>query len=613
MRERIQSRACAYPCTDTRWTVLLLSLLLALFLAWPSVAQQQPDVTKPAEPEDFSEELTTSDVPDSQVEKITIDGEGTVEVLDVEDTSTNIAPAPEAPAAPSDAPTVIEMPKDVPITVEPEPAHAPANEDLTWDERVTRDLESLLRQDPQIGAETVNVDSTEGTIRLSGTVATLGAKNRAGQLARMMRGVQQVENELVVTPSELDDSTVRQYVEAALRQEPIVDRDAIAVEVSHGQVALSGSVNSWQEKQLVEEIASQTRGVVTVDNQLSVGVAQAEAGSDEEIANQVRQRLRSDPWVSAENVEVTVNDGKVDLTGMVHSIAQRERAFASAWVRGVQSVDTSDLRIVPLTEAGAVPAPEQPDVAATPPVAPMTNEEVQAAVLSSLSYSPRLREFEPRVSVDNGVVVLEGTARTVRERLIAEQLAREVRGVYSVENNIEVSTEREFTDTELASQVRDAIDQHPDLSRLDVAVTVMKGVAYLSGNMTSPALQRQVQELAATVPGITKIVNETNLAEGVARKTDFEIKQDIETALYWSPLVDLDTIDVSVTQGIATLDGTVQRWASRLAAEDVAQQVGAVQVNNRLRVIEGPVELQAQGQQQVTVPIDSNDQIIIRK
>lgn len=595
MRDTNRSRAIAYRSNDALWLLPLLFALVAL-AALPALAQDAPGAQRPGE---LSDEAVTADVPDDQVKKVTIDGEGVAEVLDVDEVGTagEIVVPESAPPEATEAPSVVRTRGD-------DSAQAPSTS-MNWEERLERDLRERIQQDPLIGADSVDIESKQGEVTLSGSVATLSGKNRAGELARMMRGVQYVENNLQVRPTDLEDTTVEQYVQAALQQERSLARNDIAVSVENGQATIAGMVDSWQEKNLAEEVAAQARGVVAVTSRLEVARPESERAEDKQIAQRVQQRLRSDPWVASEDVDVAVNDGEVMLSGSVHSLAQRERAFANAWVQDVESVDISALRVIPADQAGGEEAQQdeqQPQRRQAPDaMTPLTNEEIQQAILDTYNYSPRIGEFRPTVTVDNGVVVLEGTASTVHTKNLAEQLAKNVRGVWSVENRIDVATEKQFTDTELADKIREALDNHPDLSRLKVAVTVMEGAAYLSGSVESPYQVREAADAAATVPGVTTVYNEVNLSEAVALQDDFELKQDIESAMYWSPYVDLDDVDVTVTNGVATLTGTVERWASRLAAEDAAQQMGAVQVNNRLRVLEGPAELRAQAPQMAPV------------
>jgi hypothetical protein len=60
---------------------------------------------------------------------------------------------------------------------------------------------------------------------------------------------------------------------------------------------------------------------------------------DEEIRNEVRQRLFQDTWLQADDIDVTVSGGIVTLRGEVHDFLEARYAWDDAWesdgVRGV--------------------------------------------------------------------------------------------------------------------------------------------------------------------------------------------------------------------------------------------------------------------------------------
>ncbi|MEW5931446.1 MAG: BON domain-containing protein [Gemmatimonadota bacterium] len=68
-------------------------------------------------------------------------------------------------------------------------------------------------------------------------------------------------------------------------------------------------------------------------------VERAEPPSDEEIRDEVRQRLYQDTWLRADDIEVTVSGGVVTLRGEVHDFLEARYAWDDAWesdgVRGV--------------------------------------------------------------------------------------------------------------------------------------------------------------------------------------------------------------------------------------------------------------------------------------
>jgi osmotically-inducible protein OsmY len=67
-----------------------------------------------------------------------------------------------------------------------------------------------------------------------------------------------------------------------------------------------------------------------------------------------------------------------------------------------------------------------------------------------------------------------------------------------------------------------------------------------------------------------------------ATADDAAIEAEIRRELTWSPFVDGDDVRVTVRDGVAILDGTVDSPEERAAATENAYEGGAVRVVNRL-------------------------------
>jgi len=72
--------------------------------------------------------------------------------------------------------------------------------------------------------------------------------------------------------------------------------------------------------------------------------------ADEEIQDEVRNRLTWNNWVDADRVHVSVRDRVVTLTGAVDSVVEKRAAGDDAWATPGVREGVNDLR-VPLPEA----------------------------------------------------------------------------------------------------------------------------------------------------------------------------------------------------------------------------------------------------------------------
>jgi hyperosmotically inducible periplasmic protein len=60
-------------------------------------------------------------------------------------------------------------------------------------------LKAALAADPELSALKINVDTTQGAVRLRGEVKNIALRRKAEDLARRIEGVKSVDNQLVIT------------------------------------------------------------------------------------------------------------------------------------------------------------------------------------------------------------------------------------------------------------------------------------------------------------------------------------------------------------------------------------------------------------------------------
>lgn len=63
---------------------------------------------------------------------------------------------------------------------------------------MTSRVKAALLNDPAVSGLSVNVETYKGTVQLSGFVKTAPERNRAVQLAREVKGVRQVKNDILI-------------------------------------------------------------------------------------------------------------------------------------------------------------------------------------------------------------------------------------------------------------------------------------------------------------------------------------------------------------------------------------------------------------------------------
>jgi len=213
------------------------------------------------------------------------------------------------------------------------------------DERITADVVDQLVWDDRIDASMVAVTVDQGEVTLEGTVPTHTARWAAEDDARLVAGVRSVSNELSVdslaassehpAPS---DAEILADVERALVTSAALSGHTILATVAGAWVTLEGSVDAYWKKVHAEQKLLDLRGVVGVTNK--VAVVPTQSVSDDVIAKGVMDAIERNANVRVEDVEVSVEDGRVILDGVVpNGVTQVAAHNAARYAAGVRDVD----------------------------------------------------------------------------------------------------------------------------------------------------------------------------------------------------------------------------------------------------------------------------------
>jgi osmotically-inducible protein OsmY len=291
------------------------------------------------------------------------------------------------------------------------------------DAAVRRAVLDELSRDEHMKASTIDVTVTAGIAELSGAVPVAPWRQRASRVAGAVRGVRAVVNRIRVVAERRQDQVVLQDVRRALRDTAALRSMPIHVAVHDGVVLLTGSITSWEEQQLAERVASGVPGARFCQNQLALNRAIGRTPAI--IAADIETRLDWDPLLAHQPIRVSVRARRVYLIGVIGSRAQRKRAVALAWVKGVSAVDASALRI----DAALRANPNLRDAAPT-------DQEISTALQDLTPYWPSIVASTLRTSVVGGVVSIRGTVQTLAERDAAEAMARSAVGVVEVRNEL---------------------------------------------------------------------------------------------------------------------------------------------------------------------------------
>lgn len=469
------------------------------------------------------------------------------------------------------------------------------------DINIRRAVEDEMILDRAVPFNSVDVSIADGVVTLTGTVSNLLTKERAADIAMTVKGVRSVVNEITVSPSVLlRDVELKNNIVDALLVDPATESFELNVAVDGNRVTLSGTVDSWQEKQLAENVVKGVNGVAEINNRISVDYKTVRP--DLEIKNEILSALRWDILVDSALVNVKVNNGNVELTGTVGSAAEKEQVRIDAWVAGVKSVDTDKLEVKRWARDEDLRKNKY---------TVKSDEEIEEALKDAFRMDGRVLSFNITPYVDNGIVTLRGTVSNLKAKRQAAQTARNTVGVLQVKNRIKVRPAITDPDTRIESRIENALLRDPFVERYEINVNVIGGMATLSGTVDSNFEKAQADDVVSRVKGVVAINNNLDVMDNklpvsydpyvdtwyvyeldwydyqpgyYTTKSDSRIKRDIKDEMWWSPFVDSDQVKVSVDNGVAHLSGTVDSWGEYAAATDNAFEGGATWVDNDLNV-----------------------------
>jgi len=140
------------------------------------------------------------------------------------------------------------------------------------DADIARDALLALRVVPAL-ADTVVVSVHNGRVTLTGTVEWLFQRQHAEAIVEHVRGVVGVFNHMMVRPRSGERDIQRRIV-GALHHNADIDARGIHVAFDGDVVTLTGTVETWTQREAAEHAAGGAPGITRVDNRLVVEAAE---------------------------------------------------------------------------------------------------------------------------------------------------------------------------------------------------------------------------------------------------------------------------------------------------------------------------------------------------
>jgi osmotically-inducible protein OsmY len=213
------------------------------------------------------------------------------------------------------------------------------------------------------------------------------------------------------------DSDIQKDIEQAVRSDPQIRAEDIAISVLNGVVTLAGFTRSYRERVQAEVNAKRITGVLGVANDIEVRLPLLNRRPDPDIARDAVAALEERLPEAFPKLQVLVEKGWLTIEGDLEWQHLKERAEEAVRdVKGVRAITNA--------------------IVVKPQVLPMDIKQKIEAV-----FMRNAQADAERVSVDtgeDGTIILAGIVSSWAEREQAERTAWSAPGVKHVENRLEV-------------------------------------------------------------------------------------------------------------------------------------------------------------------------------
>ena len=150
------------------------------------------------------------------------------------------------------------------------------------------------------------------------------------------------------------------------------------------------------------------------------------------------------------------------------------------------------------------------------------------------------------------------------------------------------------TDVELKKDILEELLYDPGVNVTEIGVLVKDWAVTLNGYVSSYSEKLNAVQATKRIAGVTAIADDIEVKlPDAERHTDGDIAAAAANHIKWCTTIPSGAVEVTVRDGRITLEGKVETWYQRLAAENVVKRLAGVKdVTNLITIIPKPAQAQ---------------------
>ena len=179
---------------------------------------------------------------------------------------------------------------------------------MKTDKQLKQDVQDELESDPAIDATRIGVEVADRIVTISGHPPSYAEKLAIERAANRVAGVKALVVDMTVHLPDDDvrtDEDIANAVRSVLHWTVGLNDDAVKVQVEHGWITLSGTVDWAYQSHAAVRAISQMRSVTGVTNHISV---QGAIGSAD-IGSNIKRAIMRHAEREAKHIAIEVRDG----------------------------------------------------------------------------------------------------------------------------------------------------------------------------------------------------------------------------------------------------------------------------------------------------------------